>query len=207
MSENFKKIAGTILLILAIAAIGFFIGRSTIKTKTKTITKYEKGDTVKITKDSLIPVYTNRPVDTANVLLAAIKSGKFDDLFPKRDSIVYVTINDTTAALLDWATERQYKETLFDIDTVGTETVELKVQYNRLQAINGYFVPVIKTVETTEVLTKKYSPFIGGGITTQPSVVANAGIFFEDKYGASLLYQYDWQLKKNNVGLTFLYKF
>ena len=40
-----------------------------------------------------------------------------------------------------------------------------------------------------------------------PEVVANAGIFFEDKYGVSLLYEYNWGIKKHAVGITALYKF
>lgn len=196
-----------ILIILIVGALCFFAGRSTVKKKTEIITRYEKGDTVKITKDSLVPVYTVRPIDTTNVLLAAIKSGKFNDLFPVRDSIVYVTPQDTSLALIDWATERVYNETLFDIDTVGTETVNLKVQYNRLQEINGFFVPVIKNVQTTEIYTKKFSPFIGCGVTTNSQAMANAGLFFEDKYGVSLLFLRDFENKKNAAGLTVMYKF
>lgn len=201
------KIILCIVAALAIGVICFFAGRSTIKTKTIKWTKYEKGEPIEIYKDSLVPVYVNKPVDTLNVLLAAIQSGNFNDVFPKKDSLIYVTKEDSAAVILDWATERFYEEKLFDIDTVGTETVKMRVQYNRLQEISSKFVPVVKTVGEKEIIVKKYSPFVGGGITTMPAVVANAGMFFEDKYGISLMYEYNWEVKKHAFGVTGLYKF
>lgn len=207
MSDKSKKILTYIVVALVIGAVCFFAGRSTIKTRTITWVKYEKGKTVTIYKDSLVPVYVSKPADTLDVLLAAIQSGKFNDLFPVRDSIIYITKDDSSAVIRDWATERFYEETLFDIDTVGTEKVKMRLQYNKLQEISGTFVPVVKTVGEKELLVKKYSPFVGGGITTMPEIVANAGIFFEDKYGVSLLYEYNWEIKKHAVGITALYKF
>ena len=209
MTDKAKKRFSYTVLFLGLLAIGFFVGRSTFKPKIVTEIVYEKGDTVTITKDSLVPVYIKKPIDTTNVILAAIKSGKFTDLFPVniKDSLIYITKEDTAAVLLDWATERVYKETLFDIDTVGVENVELKVQYNRLQSINGTFVPVIKNVNTTVTKTKNIAPFVGAGITTAPEMVLNAGMFIQDKYGAMFLYEYDWQMKKSAAGLTVLYKF
>lgn len=207
MSDNAKKIIGYVIAVLIVLAIGFFVGRSTIKTKTVKWVKYVKGDPIEVVKDSLVPVYVNRPIDTLNVLLAAIQSGDFDDVFPVRDSIIYVTKEDSSEVILDWATERIYEEKLFDIDTVGTETVKMRVQYNRLQEISSTFVPVVKNIGEKEIIVKKYSPFVGGGITTMPAVVANAGMFFEDKYGVSLMYEYNWEIKKHAVGVTALYKF
>ena len=207
MSSKTKKILACVIAALAICAIGFFIGRSTIKTKTIKWVTYEKGETILIYKDSLVPVYVNRPIDTANVLVAAIASGNFTDLFPVRDSIIYVTKDDSTAVILDWATERIYHETLFDIDTVGTEKVDLTVQYNRLKEIKGTFNPTTKTVTEKEYIVKKYAPFVGAGIVSTPEVVVNAGMYFEDKYGISAMYEYNWALKTHNFGVLALYKF
>ena len=207
MSDNTKKILLYVIFGLLLIAAGFFIGRSMIKTKTVKVVKYVLSEPVIINKDSLVPVYVIKPVDTVNVIADAIKSGNFTDMFPVRDHIVYVTKDDSTAVIIDWATERVYKETLFDIDTVGTEIVDFKVQYNRLQSINGTFTPVVKTITEETTVVKKFSPFIGGGITTAPELVVNAGIFFDDKYGVSALYEYNWELKKNVVGMTALYKF
>ena len=54
---------------------------------------------------------------------------------------------------------------------------------------------------------KKYSPFVGLGLTTQPTVAGQAGMFFEDKYGFSGLYQYDWTNNNHIFGAMFLMKF
>ena len=210
MSEKTSKIlkaVSYILLVLLIAAGGFFGGRSTIKEKEIKWVKYEKGKTITVTKDSLVPVYVNKPIDTTNVILAAIKSGKFNDLFPVRDNIIYITKQDTSAVLLDWMAERYYDELLFDIDTVGTEKLQLRVQFNRLQGIKSTFTPVVKHVYEKEVRVKKFSPFVGVGITTASELATTGGLFYDDKYGAQLTYEYDWVLKRHVAGLSVLYKF
>lgn len=143
-----------------------------------------------------------------NVILSCIKSGKYYELFPERvrDSIIYVTKEDTTNVLLDWATERWYSEKVFDSDTLGTGVVNARVQYNRLTWLGSTFTPVQKVVITPQPL-KKYAPFFGGGITTMPSFITQGGLFINDKYGFSALYMYDWNVKTHIVGTTFLYKF
>ena len=204
---NWWKVALCIIIILGALIGGFFIGRKTIKPGNPEII-YVPGDTVKVDKPYPVPVYVNKPVDTTDVLVAAIKSGRFKDLFPEnvRDSIIYVTKDDSAAVLKDWATERFYKEQLFDIDTVGTATLQARVQYNRLEWYETTFVPVTKVI-TNDRPIKKYSPFIGAGITTMPTVSAQAGMFFNDKYGVSASYQYDWEINKHIVGTMFLIKF
>lgn len=147
------------------------------------------------------------PCDTVNVILECIESGKYFELFPEkvRDTVFVATKEDTSTVLKDWATLRVYEETIIDNDTIGTATVKAEVQYNRLESITSNFVPTTKVV-TEPVKVKYFSPFLGGGITTT-SMVGQAGMFFEDKYGFSLLYQYDWKANKNSIGTMFLYKF
>ena len=113
---------------------------------------------------------------------------------------------DTTTIILDWATERLYEEKLFDIDTVGTAIVRAKVQYNRLSWLNSTFTPVTKVVITPQPI-RRYSPFVGVGLTTMPTALGQAGMFFDDKYGFSGLYQYDWVNNNHIFGGMFLLKF
>lgn len=205
-----SKRLSTILLIGAILLAlvgGFFIGRKTIKPEKPDVV-YVKGDSIKVDVPYPVPVEVVKPVDTANVILACIKSGKYYELFPEkvRDSLIYISKEDTTTVILDWATERFYEETLFDIDTVGTATVRAKVQYNRLSWLNSTFTPVTKVVITPQPI-KKYSPFVGVGLTTMPTALGQAGLFFEDKYGFSGLYQYDWVNNNHIFGGMFLLKF
>jgi hypothetical protein len=187
--------------------LGFYIGRRTIKTPEPQVI-YVPGDTIEVGVPYPDPVYITKPIDTMNVILSCLKSGRYYKLFPERirDSIVYVTKDDSTAVIKDWASERVYSEKIFDIDTVGVAIVNAKVQYNRLTWLGTKFTPIEKVVIKPQPI-KKFSPFVGGGITTMPTVQAQAGLFFEEKYGFSGTYQYDWQNKNHIFGTVFLYKF
>ena len=225
MNENTKKIITWVIAIVALLLIGFFVGRSTIKTKTVKYVRYIKGDTIEVEVDKPVPVYVNKPVDTTNVILAAIESGDFNDLFPEkvRDSIIYVTKDDTSAVIADWATERYYEQQLFDIDTVGTAIVKANVQYNRLTHLSGIFTPVVKEVNTTEYLVKRFSPFVGIGLSVMPNKLGGnnailkdqsafganvqAGAFFNEKYGFGISYEYGFNLNTHTFSGAFLYKF
>lgn len=207
MNAKYKYIlVGVIALLLLVC--GFFIGRKTVPGKVIDKPIYIPGDTVEVEVPTPFPVEVVRPADTLNIIKACIESGKYYELFPLRvrDSIVYVTKADTAAVLTDWATIRYYDEPLFDIDTVGTARFKAKVQYNRLSEFSSTFVPMTKViVEPSKI--KKYSPFVGIGLTTMPTVAGQAGMFFDDKYGVSALYQYDWQNKNNIIGIMYLRKF
>jgi hypothetical protein len=170
---------------------------------------YLPGEPIEVEKPYPKPVYIRVPADSANIIAECVKSGRFSDLFPERvrDSVVYITKEDTAAVLRDWATERFYNEKVFDIDTVGSASVAAKVQYNRIESMNVTFVPAQKNTIVTNIVAKKYAPFVGGGITTMPEVVVNGGIYFDDKYGASVLYEYNWNLKKHAVGVMGTIKF
>lgn len=206
---NKWKVGLISLLVILIMAAGFIIGRKTVKPAKPEII-YQKGDSIRVEVPYPVPVEVIKPVDTVNIILACIRSGKYYELFPEkvkvRDSIIYVTKEDTSSVLLDWATERIYEEKMFDIDTVGKAVVRAKVQYNRLSWLNTSFTPVTKVVYKPQPI-KKFSPFVGGGISTMPAAVGEVGMFFEEKYGFSGLYQYDWEQKKHSLSAVFLYKF
>ena len=40
-----------------------------------------------------------------------------------------------------------------------------------------------------------------------PSYVINAGMFFEDRYGAGLMFQRDWNGNRSSIGFIVTYKF
>lgn len=206
MEASTKKLITYIVAAVVLIAIGFFIGRKTIKTvEPKPI--YEKGDTVYVNKPYPVPVKELIPADTADVIRQCIAEGKYFELFPEkvRDSLIYITPEDTSAILRDWATKRFYSETILDCDTVGTAKIDAIVQYNRLKDLSGTFVPVIKTVKEYQI--KKYSPFVKAGISTAPYANAGAGIFFNEKYGVSVDYNYLWEDKKSAIGMSFYMKF
>ena len=206
-SVNWWKVAIYLIAIIALFLGGFFLGRKTIKQPEPDII-YIPGDTVKVNVPYPEPVYIKKPIDTLDVIADCINSGKYYDLFPEkvRDSIVYVTKEDTSAVIRDWATERFYDEQIFDIDTVGTASIKAKVQYNRLASLESTFVPITKVITQVKP-AKKYSPFVGVGLSTAPSANLQGGMYFDNKYGASLEYQYQWQTKQHVLGTAFLIKF
>lgn len=205
---NWWKVIFIAAIAIGIFVWGFAMGRKTVKPTPPGPPTYSPGDTVTVQVPYPVPVAVNKPIDTANVILACIKNGLYYDLFPEkvRDSVIYVSKEDSSAVIRDWATERIYEEKVFDIDTVGSATVRAKTQYNRLTWLGATFVPMVKTVVEPQHI-KKYSPFVGAGVTTSSSVLGQAGIFFEDKYGFSGLYQYDWERNKHILGTSFLIKF
>lgn len=207
---NWWKIAVFIIAVILLFGLGFYIGRKKdpeviIKEKIKYVELPPVHDTI----DNPVPVYVNKPADTLNILKALIKSGKYSELFPERvrDSIVYVTKDDTTAVIADWATERLYKETLFDNDTLGRFDLNAKVQYNRLQGLEYNYKPMQKQTETTVKTTRKYLPYIGAGFDTGKCVLGQAGMFFHQDAGFAIQYRYDTQLKQSQFGGLFLYMF
>lgn len=197
-----------IMLLMVVA--GFFVGRKTMPpVQLPPEIVYLPGEPIEVEKPVPEPYYVRVPADSANIIAECVKTGKFKELFPElvRDSLVYVTKEDSAAVIKDWATERFYREQMFDVDTVGTATVSARVQYNRLHDLNLTFIPVQKNTTVTNVVSKKYAPYVGGGITTMPSYVINAGMYFEDKYGAGLMFQRDWKENRSSIGIIATYKF
>lgn len=213
---NWWKIAAVALVLLAFLTGGFFLGRAFtepeyIEGPIKYIPSDPIHDTVSIDK----PYKVVEPIDTASIIAQCVRDGIYYELFPERvrDSIIYVTKEDTTAILRDYAAEKYYSDVLFDVDTLGKCTVDTKVQYNRLMAMSYEFVPVTKTQTNTVVKTKKFSPFIGAGISTLPSVGVCVGGYISEKWGLQVEGQYNINpagienFPKYDLGMKVLRKF
>lgn len=208
-----KKQIILIFSILLALVVGFFVGRKTIKLPEPKPPVYIAGDTVKQEVPIPYPVEVIVPaeVDTGDLIRYCVTNGLFTDLFPTDTIIQPQTQEDSIkiymAITSDWVKERRYQQNLFDVDTLGTCDIDLTVSNNKLQTLNYTYIPVIKQIETVVEYKKKFSPFVGAGFTTIPAIVGQAGMFFDDKYGVSYLYQYDYTNKKHIHGGTFLIKF
>ena len=203
------KTVALLLLLIASFFGGAIFERKNTPSPTEKPPVYIKGDTVKILVSTPEPVYVSRPADTADIIMAAVKKGKFSELFPKikEDSLVYVpTSEDTLAIIRDWATVRVYEKTVLDNDTLGFAKVTATVQYNRIDSLGAVVVPVIKKVPY-EIPPKKISPFVATGVSTQPSFIMEGGLIFDGKWGGALMYQRDLMQKKNAYGLMVVRKF
>lgn len=214
--EQWKYITYT-LIILGILFFGFFLGRKTIKgPKPQVKIEYIKGETIHDSIPYPVPYKVIIPADTADIIRECVKNGIYTELFPNKIIKEYVEVekSDTTTIMKDWATERFYGETLFDIDTLGTCSFKAKVQYNRMRVLSYEYTPYIKKITKTEYNVKFFSPYIGIGtmvnpwdIEKNPMGIVNAGFFIKEKFGIQAQYQRSFVTKNDYVGGSVLWKF
>lgn len=209
MNNDVIKTIGYIIIIAAIGfVIGYFSGKG--KTEVKPKIEYVKGDTI---HDSIYipkPIKVIEPIDTASIIEACIKDSIYFDLFPTKiiEKPIYVPEKEDTSAILkDWATTRLYSEVLFNSDTLGKFTFNAQVKYNRLQSYSYDFNPIYKNTTIEKVKVPFLTPFVGGGVSSMPSIIIQGGFFIKQKYGITGIYQYDFNLKKNYIGGVLLYSF
>ena len=209
-NKNWWKIGVIIAAAILLFGLGFYIGKKREpEVIIKTETKYVELPPIHDSIPKPVPVYVKQPADSLNILLALIEEGKYEEYFPERvrDSLIYVTKEDTAAVIHDWATERVYKETLFDTDTLGRFAFDAKVQYNRLQNFDYTFTPVQKQTETTIRTVRTFLPYVGAGLDLSGSVMAQGGVFVKQNAGLAVQYRYDTKLKEHTAGALFLYMF
>lgn len=212
-----KKLLIAIGIIIGCALLfigGIYVGKKMVPVKVVTKTEYVKGKEIHDTIYKPVPVYVESLVDTANLIAQCVKDGIFSELFPEKiiTDTLYLMKEDTTKIMMDWVTKREYKETLFDVDTLGKLTIETYTQYNRLGNINYTFIPVTKQ-QTTEIYNvRKFSPFVGIGLSTFPTYDAEIGFFYRESFGVSIEGSYYPKLltenmQKYTIGLKVLKKF
>lgn len=209
-NKNWWKIGVIIAAAILLFGLGFYIGKKREpEVIIKTETKYVELPPIHDSIPKPVPVYVKQPADSLNILLALIEEGKYEEYFPERvrDSLIYVTKEDTAAVIRDWAAERVYKETLFDTDTLGRFAFDAKVQYNRLQNFDYTFTPVQKQTETTIRTVRTFLPYVGAGLDLSGSVMVQGGVFVKQNAGLATQYRYDTKLKEHTAGALFLYMF
>jgi len=213
--KTWQKIAIFAMIMAICVAIGFFTGRKISTIKTVTVTEYVELPPIHDSVTCFVPYEVVKPCDTLNIIKQCIKDGKFAEMWPKReirDSII-ITKADTTAIMADWATIRNYKDTLFNSDSVGTCIYEARVQYNEMKMLGYTYTPIQKEVKTIEQKVRTFSPFIGVGISIQPTVEAEFGGFIDEKWGASISGRYNLKpvdnqfLSKYDFSLKVIRKF
>ena len=218
LSKEHKQLIVVVVLCLISVICGFFLGRLKIKdTKPEIVTEYIQGQTIHDTINKPVPYNVILPIDTAGIIQQCVRDGIYIELFPTKIITEYieVTREDTSVIMKDWATTRQYAETLFDIDTLGKCDIQAEVQYNRLKYLSYDYTPVIKTVTITETNVKLFSPFIGVGAalnpwrsqTMDPMAGINGGFFIKEKYGLQLQYNHAFYNRNDFIGVNLLYKF
>lgn len=216
MNEKITNTLLSLLIILGLFGVGFYLGRKTIKTDTKIVTEYIKGDTIRDTLYYPQPIKIIEPIDTLNIIKQCIKDGIYSELWPEKVITEYieVTKQDTTKIMNDWATKRLYSETLFQNDSIGSCVIDAEVQYNRMKLIGYNYTPITKQVTETIYKTKLFSPFVGGGYLINPweeirnpIITLNGGVFIKEKYGLQIQYMRTLNSKNDYIGGNVLIKF
>ena len=215
---NWKEIVAYVVVIIVLLLIGFFVGRKTSEGKVTVETKYITLPPIHDTVPDPYPVEVKKPIDTASIIQDCVKQGIYSELFPyKKETDTVYTSRDTAQIVYDWASVRKYKETLFNIDTLGKCEVDISIQYNRLDTMMYTYTPIQKQTTITKEKIRTVSPFIGVGASTSvapsgevgkhTSVDLEVGLFVKEKYGVGLEYQYEVLNGSHNVGGMFYYKF
>lgn len=208
--KNWWKVGVIIAAAILLFGLGFYIGKKREpEVVVKTEVKYVELPPIHDSIPTPVPVYVKQPADTLNILLSLVRNGKYSEYFPERvrDSLVYVTKEDTAAVIRDWASERLYKETLFDSDTLGRFVFDAKVQYNRLQNFDYTYTPVQKQTESAIRTVRTFLPYLGAGLDLNGSVIGQGGVFFKQDAGLAVQYRYDTKRKEHTVGAMFMYMF
>lgn len=171
-----KKASIIIVYGVICLAVGFYIGRSTIDTKTKT--EYIKGETVtgSVNPNQFVPIKEEKP------------------LIHYRDtgSVKYVNLPiDTAAIVADWEMKRTYKLVPFDDKKLGKLELFPVIQYNKLSALDYNFTPIIE--RQTIYKTKVWQPFVSGSYSTLDYIGIGGGVFY---HNLGIEYQYNIDIRK-----------
>lgn len=192
-----KKASIIIVYGVICLAVGFFVGRSTIDTKTKI--EYVKGETItgSVSPTQFEPIKEEKP---DKPLLPYIQ-------YRDTGSVRYMPIDSAAYAKLviaDYELKRTYKLTPFDNKTQGKLELFPVIQYNKLSALDYNFTPIIE--RQTIYKTKVWQPFISGSYSTLNYINIGGGVFY---HNLGLEYQYQKSLGNQSDGhiLGLKYKF
>lgn len=206
--SNKAKIAIILIVIALFWGFGFWLGRKHAKIITKTKIEYISNPKITGVIVKPQPIREIKPIDTLRIVEECIAKGIYSELFPKREFIKYVPDkSDSTAIMKDWATIREYQDTLYNNDTTGTFVLSSKVRYNRIERYAYEYTTVTKIVTNTERVVKGFSPFVGVGYISDGFGVVNGGFYIKEKYGFSGVYERDFINGKNHYGGMISIKF
>lgn len=206
--SNKAKIAIILIVIALFWGFGFWLGRKQAKVITKTKVEYVNSPKITGVIVKPQPIREIKPIDTLRIVEECIAKGIYAELFPQREVIKYVSDkSDSTAIMKDWATIREYRDTLFNNDTTGTFVLSSRIQYNRIEKYLYEYSTITKIVTNTERVVKGFSPFAGIGYISDGFGIVNGGFYIKEKYGFSGIYERDFINGRNHYGGMISIKF
>lgn len=206
--SNKAKIAIILIVIALFWGFGFWLGRKHTKIITKTKIEYITNPKITGVIVKPQPIREIKPIDTLRIVEECIAKGIYAELFPQREVIKYISDkSDSTAIMKDWATIREYRDTLFNNDTTGTFVLSSRIQYNRIEKYLYEYSTITKIVTNTERVVKGFSPFAGIGYISDGFGIVNGGFYIKEKYGFSGIYERDFINGRNHYGGMISIKF
>lgn len=209
--SSLKDILITILLVLVFIGLGFLLGRCSKEEVVNTITEYIPSEPIHDSIPYPVPEIVIPPIDTCSIIQECILKGIYQDLFPTKeivkDSIVYIPESDTTEIVMDWATKRIYKETLFDDSKLGKLLVTADVQYNRLMNLKYNYDPIKQVVTDKVIYTPLISPYVGASYGTFNTISLRAGTYFKESVGIEYQFMHSLDLQRTFHLVGVNYKF
>lgn len=198
-----KKATLIVLSGIVCLIIGFFIGRSTIKTETEI--KYIPGKTISGSVsnnqfESVKEEIPNKPLLPTKIIEIQYKdTGRIKTITETK--YMYQVV-DTAAIIEDYIKKRTYAITAFDNTEQGKLLLYPVVQYNKLTGIDYLFTPMQK--QTNTYLQKTWQPFISASYSTLNYVGIGGGIFY---HNLGFEYQYQKSLGSQGNGHLFGVKY
>ncbi|SBV94797.1 conserved exported hypothetical protein [uncultured Dysgonomonas sp.] len=198
-----KKIILIVLCGIVCLVIGFFIGRSTIKTETEI--KYIPGKTISGSVsnnqfESVKEEIPNKPLLPTKIIEIQYKdTGRIKTITETK--YMYQVV-DTAAIIEDYIKKRTYAITAFDNTEQGKLLLYPVVQYNKLTGIDYLFTPMQKQRNT--YLQKIWQPFVSASYSTFNYIGVGGGIFY---HNLGFEYQYQKSLGSQDNGHLFGVKY
>jgi hypothetical protein len=162
-----------IVIIILILLVGIFIGSRSSFKEIKSEIRYLPSDTIRdtiVTQVLVKEVIPSKPIYLVDTLII-------------NDTIIQVI--DTSAIINDWITQRFYKDTLINSDTLGLLVLESEIQYNKLQNLNYEYSPIQKEINTTVTKVKWVEPYVMVGYGTNNNANFQVGLFIKQHFGIS----------------------
>ena len=190
---NKIKTYATIIAIVILFTIGFFIGRAS---SSKIIVKYIKGDTIYDT------TYVDKPYEVVRPAKPVLPLKPDTIKIPGQPEIIALKV-DTEKIIENYIKENKYKIQLFDNKENGKLVIFPIVQYNELKKIVPYeFTPIQKVEEKQK--ERIIIPFVEIEGNSFKQIELGGGVFYHN-VGISAKYITDFNV--NGYGVSIKYKF
>lgn len=215
--KDFKNIIYAIVLLALIFGAGFWVGWLSNKQEVpeQTIIKWEDGDGIsgeasmdEVTTTETIPDEVILPKDIFEQMKRTISDAahpkplatKTQDCDCKKEGVIRQSPgNDSLhiyrAVYADYIKIRKDHVSIFDIDTLGTLTVDATIQFNRSHGYGYDFKPRVKTISNNfKPKPITFIPFASSSYSTTDYLGVGGGFFY---HNLGFEYQYQIDLRQN----------